>query len=180
MSRSPHQPKTTNPRATARLQPSLLDRLTDNEPHSDVESANRRAMSRAELRQSVLRDLAWLLNTANGETDQTLHQYPHAIRSVVNFGMRPLSGLRVSEIDWTVLEQNMCRAILDFEPRILKDTLQVSALATDDLINHHNMLAFQIRCQLWAQPYPLELLLRTNLDLESGEMLVQDQSVSGT
>ena len=74
----------------------------------------------------------------------------------------------------------MCRAILDFEPRILKDTLQVSALATDDLINHHNMLAFQIRCQLWAQPYPLELLLRTNLDLESGEMLVQDQSVSGT
>lgn len=174
---SPHA-KPADPIVAARLLPSLLDRLTDHEPHNRVEADDKRAISRADLRQWVLRDLAWLLNTANSDSDDAFKQVPHAMRSVINFGMQPLSGLRVSEIDWTVLEQNMCRAILDFEPRILKETLEVSALAPDDLIHHHNMLAFEIRCQIWAQPYPLELLLRTNLDLESGEMLVQDHSVS--
>lgn len=178
MSRRSPQAKAIDSVATARLQPSLLDRLTDNEPHSRVESTDKRFMTRAHLRESVLRDLAWLLNTGNAEADEELQHYPQVMHSVVNYGMRPLSGLRVSEIDWTVLEQNLRRAVLDFEPRILKETLEVRALAPDDLIHHHNMLAFEIRCQMWAQPYPLELLLRTNLDLESGEMLVQDQSVT--
>lgn len=176
MTRRPHQTKSVNPATATRLLPSLLDRLTDNEPQSRVESRDQLAASRADLRQWVLRDLAWLLNTANNENDEAIAQYPHVMRSVANFGMQPLSGLRVSEIEWLVLEQNMCRAILDFEPRILPETLEVRALAPDDLIHHHNMLAFEIRCQIWAQPYPLELLLRTNLDLESGEMLVQDHS----
>lgn len=170
--------KPIDPVAAARLQPSLLDRLTDHEPHSKVESADKRVMTRSHLRESVLRDLGWLLNTSNAETDGKLSSYPQVVKSVINFGMRPLSGLRVSEIDWTLLEQNLRRAVLDFEPRIIKESLVVRALAPEDLIHHHNMLAFEIRCQMWAQPYPLELLLRTNLDLESGEMLVQDQSVA--
>lgn len=178
MSRRQPNPTPVETMATVRLQPSLLDRLTDDEPHHRVESSDQRVMSRGQLRASVLRDLAWLLNTGNAETDETLHAFPQAMCSVVNYGMRPLSGLRVSEIDWTVLEQNLRRAVLDFEPRILKTSLEVNALAPDDLIHHHNMLAFEIRCQMWAQPYPLALLLRTNLDLESGEMLVQDQSVT--
>lgn len=176
MSRRAYQTESVEPAPATRLLPSLLDRLTDNEPHSRVEPRDQPAASRADLRQWVLRDLAWLLNTANSENDDVLAQYPQVMRSVVNFGMRPLSGLRVSEIEWAVLEQNMGRAILDFEPRILAQTLEVRALAPDDLVHHHNMLAFEIRCQIWAQPYPLELLLRTNLDLESGEMLLQDHS----
>jgi len=129
------------------------------------------------LRQCVLRDLGWLLNTGNAESDVEVQDYPEVMRSVLNFGMRPLSGLRLSEIDWIALEQRVVRAILDFEPRILAETLEVKALAPEDLIHHHNLLAFEIRCQMWAQPYPLEMLLRTNLDLESGEMVVQDLSV---
>jgi type VI secretion system protein ImpF len=30
------------------------------------------------------------------------------------------------------------------------------------------VISFEITAQLWAQPYPLELLLKTDLDLETG------------
>ena len=48
-----------------RLQPSLLDRLTDDEPEKKQESREKRVVSLRRLREGVLRDLAWLLNTSN-------------------------------------------------------------------------------------------------------------------
>ena len=45
-----------------RLQPALLDRLTDDEPLKTQEPREQRVMSKTRLRQAVLRDLAWLLN----------------------------------------------------------------------------------------------------------------------
>ena len=38
-------------------------------------------------------------------------------------------------------------------------------------LDHHNVLSFEIRGQLWSLPYPLELLLRSNIDLESGQVV---------
>ena len=48
-----------------RLQPSLLDRLTDNEPEERQESRDKRILSPSRLRESVRRDLTWLFNTPN-------------------------------------------------------------------------------------------------------------------
>src|SRR5262245_57623150 len=47
-----------------RLQPCLLDRLTDDEPHKKEESRNARAISHQKYRRGVLRDLEWLFNTS--------------------------------------------------------------------------------------------------------------------
>ncbi len=51
--------------SSERLQPSLLDRLTDFEPTKNVESRDRSILSLHEIRQAVLRDLGWLFNTSN-------------------------------------------------------------------------------------------------------------------
>jgi type VI secretion system protein ImpF len=59
-----------------RLQPSLLDRLTDDEPDKQVESREQRVFSLARLREAVLRDVAWLLNTTNLEAGADLSAYP--------------------------------------------------------------------------------------------------------
>ena len=45
------------------LQPSLLDRLTDDAPDTAVEAASQATMNLRQLRKAVMRDLAWLLNT---------------------------------------------------------------------------------------------------------------------
>jgi type VI secretion system protein ImpF len=59
-----------------KLQPALLDRLTDDEPDRKVESREQRVLSVQRLKAALLRDLAWLLNTGHLETVQDLDDYP--------------------------------------------------------------------------------------------------------
>ena len=46
-----------------KLQPCLLDRLTDDEPTKPVESRRERVVSMQRYRNGVLRDLGWLFNS---------------------------------------------------------------------------------------------------------------------
>ena len=73
----------------------------------------------------------------------------------------------------------MRQAILDFEPRIAPATLQVEAIVAELAMDHHNVVAVQISGQLWAQPVPFELMLRTEVDLETGTVEIRDLGRSG-
>jgi type VI secretion system protein ImpF len=156
------------------LQPALLDRLTDHDPAHAVESREERVISRAQLRASVLRDLSWLFNTTNLAGQVDLGAHPLVAQSTLNYGLAPLSGKLVSSLDLGELDQILKEAILRFEPRILPHTLSVRAAASAEPLAHHNLLSFQITGELWAQPYPVELLLKTEVDLESGEIRIAE------
>jgi type VI secretion system protein ImpF len=160
-----------------RLQPALLDRLTDDAPTDSRESEDRRVMSKTQLRQAVLRDLAWLFNATQPHAAWA-QNHPDLVGSVLNFGLPPLSGQRVSKLDVSQLERSIRRAILDFEPRILPQTLRVRALESASVLDTHNMIDFEISGHMWAQPVPLEILLRTKLDLEAGQVEVREVSAS--
>ena len=77
-----------------RLQPALLDRLTDDEPDKKQEPREARVLSKSRMRQSVLRDLAWLFNATRLEAVDDLTKAPYVRRSVLNFGLPALSGRR--------------------------------------------------------------------------------------
>ena len=158
-----------------RLQPSLLDRLTDDDPDHTVEPMQAATMSRARLRRAVLRDLAWLFNTTNLETEIGFEGHPHARASTINYGVASIAGTKLSDIDFGDIDHALRDAIVAFEPRLLPDTVQVKSIATEDLLAQHNTLAFEVRAKLWSVPYPLELLLRSKLDLETGEVVLRDQ-----
>jgi type VI secretion system protein ImpF len=157
-----------------RLQPALLDRLTDEEPERLLEPREQRVMSRSRMRAAVLRDLAWLFNAIRLETGGSLSKVPYARRSVINYGLPALSGLTASTIEVVDLERAIRQAILDFEPRILPATLQVKAIVETSALDHHNVIGIQVQGHLWAQPVPLELLLRTEIDLETGRVEIAD------
>jgi type VI secretion system protein ImpF len=159
-----------------RLQPALLDRLTDDEPDKRTEAPEAAAMTRTRLRQAVLRDLAWLLNSTNIESEVDLSSYPAVRNSVVNFGLEVLSGRRVANVDWQELELAIKDAIIAFEPRVLPSTIEVRGITKTTSLDHHNVLTLEIRGQLWSVPYPLELLLRSNLDLETGQVVLREQT----
>jgi type VI secretion system protein ImpF len=164
-----------NLRVQDRLQPALLDRLTDDDAKSPVESTEARVINRNRLRELVLRDLAWLFNaTAPGVSSIDWTGAPHARNSVLNYGLPALSGQTASTIDPLVLQARVKQAILDHEPRILPATLTVEALISADQMDHHNQIGFRISGQLWAQPVPLELLLHTDIDLETGRVAVRE------
>ena len=160
-----------------RLQPSLLDRLIDNEPEKDVESRTDRVLSLRQLRSAVLRDLAWLFNTSRLDALQDLSDYPEVRRSVLNYGIPDLTGHTASSIDTKDLERVLRQAVLEFEPRLLRDSLRIRLELNEDQMNH-NAMTFNIEAQLWAQPAPLHILLRTELDLEAGDVVVSETSGS--
>ncbi len=162
-----------------RLQPSLLDRLTDNEPDKKKESADKRVLSMRRLRESVLRDLGWLLNCGNLASLEDLDDYPLVAHSVVNYGLPDLTGVSASGIDVPQVERALRQAILDFEPRILRNSVKVRTIVSEGEMNR-NAIAFEIEGELWAQPMPLRLYLRTELDLESGNFSVTDRGSTGS
>ena len=161
--------------ARNRLQPALLDRLTDEARGERSEIDDHRVMSKAQLRQAVLRDLGALLNAVQ-PLGPAAGNDPWLGGSVLNFGLPPLSGQLASKLDVGALEQQIRRAIVRFEPRILPDTLVVHALEATSVLDTHNVIEFEIRGHLWSQPVPLEVLLRTHIDLEAGQVEVRDAS----
>jgi len=161
-----------------RLQPALLDRLTDSARQQRTEAPDAQAIGGERLRAAVLRDLAWLLNTANAEDGHVdWSTFEQARASVVNYGMRPLAGKQMSGLERMEIEASMREAILRFEPRILAESVEVRSLADDArhgaLAQRQNVLAFEIKGTLWLAPYPIELVLRSDLDLETGAVSLQ-------
>jgi type VI secretion system protein ImpF len=66
--------------------------------------------------------------------------------------------------------------VWDFEPRILRDSLRVVALAPGAAANQ---VTFEIHGELWGQPLPERLYLKTELDLEIGELRLYDLDGGG-
>ena len=40
----------------------------------------------------------------------------------------------------------------------------------------HNALTFEVEGDLWAQPLPLQMYLRTEIDLESGQVRIEESN----
>ena len=151
-----------------RLQPCLLDRLTDLEPGNKEESRFNRVISMARYFNEVLRDIRWLLGTSKHLESENLKEFPSAAVSGLNFGIRSLSGLSAGSLDVRELEREVAEAIAAFEPRINPRSLKVKF--HQELWKHSaNELTFEIEGDLWAYPAPERLLIKTKLDLETGE-----------
>ena len=149
-----------------RLQPSLLDRLTDNVPESKRESYDQQTLSMTQLRQAVLRDLAWLLNTTNLAATDDLQATPQVATSTVNFGIPNFIGLVGAAKQGMSLENSIATAIRNFEPRIRPSSVRVHA-REEFGDNGLPSLIFDIQGELWAQPVPQQLFLETSIDLKS-------------
>ena len=160
--------------ARNRLQPSLLDRLRDDHRGDRREAESERVMSKVQLREAVLRDLRSLFNAVQSLDRDELAVHPDLASCVLNFGMPALTGQLASRLDITVVMAAIRDAIVRFEPRIIAETLEIHALEADSVLDTHNVIAFEIRGQLWSQPLPIEILLRTQLDLEAGQVDVRD------
>ena len=153
-----------------RLQPSLLDRLTDREPGQIKESVRERVIDIRRLREIIQRDLGWLLNTANNANDIHPGLYPHAARSTLNYGVEDVAGKMIGKAGVKSLETAVRTAVYDFEPRIIPGTLSVVSGHAED--GPQSQISIDIRAELWASPVPVELYLRTHLDMADGSIQI--------
>jgi type VI secretion system protein ImpF len=156
-----------------RLQPSLLDRLTDHAPESRREGFDQQTLSMPQLRHAVVRDLGWLLNTTNLASTEDLAAYPLAAQSVINYGSPGLTGMVATTDRLNTLEGRLTTAIRDFEPRIRPDSLNVR-MVRDVGEAATPTVRFEISGDLWAHPVPEQLFLETAIELETRAAVVTD------
>jgi len=154
-----------------KLQPCLLDRLTDDEPKVTEESRTQRVISLSRYRRGVLRDMEWLFNASahlpreqGGEP--TPADFPEVRDSVLNFGTRQLCGLVGPDL--AVFEGELVEAIQRFEPRIIRHSLSVNA------VRDRHLISLEIKGTLWANPVPERLYIKTRIDLETGQTVLGD------
>jgi type VI secretion system protein ImpF len=153
-----------------RVTPSIVDRLLDFEPNLSQEAAKSRSRSLRELKQSVRRDLEWLLNTRcyPEDVDERLEE---TLKSVVFFGLPDFTGVSAkSHVEQKRLTQALETAIKNFEPRFidLKVTLE-------PVNNIDRLLRFRIEANLDIEPTPEPIAFDTVLQLGSGEFAVKEK-----
>jgi type VI secretion system protein ImpF len=154
-----------------KLQPCLLDRLTDDEPGKREESRHQRIISLQRYKAGVLRDLEWLFNAIGHFPDEpagdvTFAYYEEAYRSVINFGIRQLYGRLAPDIE--EIEKQLSDALVVFEPRINRRSLRVKVTI------ERNVLSIELTGELWVNPLPEKLFIKTELDLESSQCSVRE------
>jgi type VI secretion system protein ImpF len=133
-------------------------------------------LSPERLRACVLRDLTTLFNTDNlhwrGEARAShpvlaaapdIEAYSSVAASVMNFGIPPLAGR--TTLDPEAVARDLEQAIRRFEPRLRTGTVKVHPMGE---VQAGHAIAFDIEAELWAEPTPLRLWLRTLIDLEDG------------
>ncbi|HEY5811409.1 MAG TPA: type VI secretion system baseplate subunit TssE [Terrimicrobiaceae bacterium] len=151
--------------------PGLLDRLSNDSSYG-TEGRSFSATTIRQYHQSVIRDLHWLLNARSTLSEEAKSEFPEVARSVLNFGTRDFSGMAVSSVDSREIERELLEAVQHFEPRILRRTLSVKAVSPSER-GGLNVVAFEIRAEVWAVPFPEQVYIRTLLDLETGQYQVQ-------
>jgi type VI secretion system lysozyme-like protein len=117
--------------------------------------------------------LDWLLNASQYSPQEELADFPEIASSVLNFGMPDFTGKTVSGFNPNDIELLLKQVILNFEPRIYERTLAVRVIA-DRSLSDHNAVAFEIEGELKTEPQPLHLHLRTEFQLEDGNVSVLD------
>jgi type VI secretion system protein ImpF len=157
--------------ASVPLRPSLLDRLTDREPKVSREPPSYQTQSRRELKESLRRDLEWLLNAR-----RTIIEPPETAtelaKSVYNYGVPDFTNYATkSAQDKQRLARVIEIAILNFEPRLSGVTVAVRETSAAA-----RTLKFQIEALLKLEPAPERVFFDAQLEVNTSHCTVEGGS----
>jgi len=146
---------------------SILDRLTDLEPDSQREARSSNWENMRELKVSLCRDLAFLLNTRRAEDDID-PSYEDACNSLLTFGVADFTSYNLKNgIEQERVRRSIERAIRLFEPRLTRVT--VTTEPPDAL---RPVLRFQIAALLRIQPAAEPVVFDARLHRDSRRIAV--------
>ena len=138
---------------------SLLDRLTDHEPWPESRNA-----SIAMFRESLKRDVEWLLNTRQPVTPE-LEDFPRTRNSIARFGFPDIVSFGSSAgKDPAAMVRAIEECIRTYEPRISDPRVE---LARSDMLSRS--LKFHVEGKISYENMEEEIKFDTVLELIRGE-----------
>ena len=144
----------------------LLDRLIDDPERPEPRNWQESVIA---FKNSVMRDLEWLLNTRR--VHPPAPESLDLVRSsIYHFGLRDLSSRSAESMETRAqLQREVQDAITTFEPRLSKVRVTLVPLSAGE-----RRIRFQIEGELRTDPSPEVVLFETTLDVATKAIAVQD------
>lgn len=173
-----------------RINPTLFDKLVADQkktgaaddPPDTTNDASRSVMrfyavprierfNEAALRATVLRELNWILNTTNLASIDDLEPYPEVTTSVLNYGIRDMSGKLLQRRAIQSRAREIREAITRFEPRIDPTRLDVDPMMSSE---KPNAVTFVIRGDVTSAVNALPVEFKTDVEIDTGAATLRD------
>jgi type VI secretion system protein ImpF len=158
------------------VQPSLLDRLTDDDPRTPADSRISYAESLLQFKAAVRRDLEWLLNTRRtpNPAPDHLDELP---RSLYNYGVPDITSVSAdSPTARSQLLLDVESTLAIFEPRL--ENVRISMVEQEGE-SRRRELRFVVEATLRLDPTPEQVVFDTVLHYSSGQVDVQGRMIGG-
>jgi type VI secretion system protein ImpF len=150
------------------VQPSVLDRLTDDDPKSSADPRTTYAASLRQFKASVQRDLEWLLNTRR-IPDVPPDDLEELNESLYTYGIPDITSMsRDSQETRFRLLQQVEDALRLFEPRLAN--VKVSIVEVEGAEHQRRELRFVVEATLRLDPTPEQVVYDTVLHFSSGQI----------
>ena len=111
------------------------------------------------------------MNTGNAESWMDAKRFPLASKSVLNFGVRDVAGDFAAKDRANLIRKSIAQSIEYFEPRIRKGSAHVEMRSEN--VSRNTIISFDIRADMWAEPIPVELYLRSSIDMTTGQVSLE-------
>ena len=85
----------------------------------------RRGFTETQIRQSVIDNMIDIVNTIDLQSALDLKDLEYASKSILNYGIYDLTHLTSDDSNLPVVEQSVTAALINYEPRIRKESVQV-------------------------------------------------------
>ena len=150
---------------------SVFDRLLDYDPRSSREAQISTQMALRDLKQSIRRDLEWLLNTR-----RTVVDVPESLtevnRSVAVYGLPDLTATNIdNKAEQQGLVKSVEQALATFDPRFKNPRVFIEPAE-----NAERELRFRIEAILDIEPAPEPVVFDTVLQTGSYDFSVNERS----
>lgn len=120
------------------------------------------------LRKHLNYDMASLMNTVNLDAVVPLDDHPYLAKSIINFGFGDLSHLSDSEKDADTVAALIRKTLLNYEPRLIAETLEVTMSTKQDGSNQR--MTFDITAEMYASPADIPMNFVAEVDDGAGKI----------
>lgn len=156
------------------IKPSVLDRLIGSDRMWDGTRPGSWTESLGLVKQSLLRDLQWLLN-ARQVSEPAEEPFEDLRKSVFNFGLPDITALSADSSETpTRLRHFIESAVELFEPRLTDVRVNLSDVGD----RRHRRVMFHIEALLRVDPDPERVEFDTVLEVSSGKFAVSSHDTA--
>lgn len=127
------------------------------------------------LKRFLLADLANLMSTVHMEAVEDLDAFPNVRQSILNYGVQDVTKLTREDTRKGDIRKQLKQALLDHEPRLIADTVNVRIQEYQDDTRH--TVAFEVEAVMAARPVDVPLEFVAQIDSAEGKVQLAKLSV---